>query len=401
MTDRLRLVTPITYSVTGTGAYAGSYNATAYSSYLSHWDSAEKSSNPQRFKFWRSNGYLPVSAYSRSNHHLKIVNGSATLVRSAPYPVGTISWSDPFGCGNAIGLGGSWDSSSRNAQLKASAIADANSRVRDQRAGLAETLSEVGKTIDMCTGLVSTVVRAVRQVRRKKFFEAARTLGLSRVPKGVSPKRDWAGNWLEYRYGWLPLYSEVYGLMTLAYDFGKTPKVCHATGHAQDLWKSSSTVDGSGTMTTDGGPGAYKITRTTTYDCSYVINYIYTIENETLLQASRLGLGNPAGIAWELVPFSFVVDWFINVGDVLDTLLLWKGKTFLSGSMSRTMRYTVTEVGKGVKFAFSSPPSAERNGCYFGRSVLSSPPPLGFRVNPNLTTNRFFDALALLKQVSK
>lgn len=400
MRDRIKLSTGITYSVKGTGAYSGSYDATAHSSYLSHWDSDEKSGNSQRFKFWKLNGYLPVNAYLRSNHTLKITLGQAKVVRSAPYPAGTIEWSDPFNCGNAIGLGGSWDSSSRNAAVKASAIADANSRVRDQRAGLAESLSEIGKTIDMCTGLVSIVVRAVRQVRRKKFLEAARTLGLSRVPKGVSPKRDWAGNWLEYRYGWLPLYSDVYGLMTAAYDFGRKPVVCHASGHGRDSWSVTTTVAESGTMTF-AGPGAYNITRSSSYELCYDVNYIFTIENETLLQANRLGLGNPAGIAWELVPFSFVVDWFVNVGDVLDTLLLWKGKTFLTGSVSRAMRYTVTEKGKGTNFAFSSPPSAERNGCYFGRSVLSSPPPLGFRVNPNLTTNRFFDALALLKQVSK
>lgn len=34
----------------------------------------------------------------------------------------------------------------------------------------------------------------------------------------------------------------------------------------------------------------------------------------------RAGLANPASIAWELIPFSFIVDWFVNVGDVIASL---------------------------------------------------------------------------------
>jgi hypothetical protein len=42
------------------------------------------------------------------------------------------------------------------------------------------------------------------------------------------------------------------------------------------------------------------------------------IENLDLALASQLGVVNPASIAWELIPFSFIVDWFLNVGDFLN-----------------------------------------------------------------------------------
>jgi hypothetical protein len=35
---------------------------------------------------------------------------------------------------------------------------------------------------------------------------------------------------------------------------------------------------------------------------------------------AKTGMVNPVSVAWELVPYSFVVDWFINVGDVLQSL---------------------------------------------------------------------------------
>lgn len=37
-------------------------------------------------------------------------------------------------------------------------------------------------------------------------------------------------------------------------------------------------------------------------------------------EAFRLGMMNPVGIAWELVPLSFVADWFLAIGDALQQL---------------------------------------------------------------------------------
>lgn len=41
--------------------------------------------------------------------------------------------------------------------------------------------------------------------------------------------------------------------------------------------------------------------------------------NPNVLLASNLGLTNPAMVAWDLVPFSFVVDWFLPVGKFLNS----------------------------------------------------------------------------------
>lgn len=44
------------------------------------------------------------------------------------------------------------------------------------------------------------------------------------------------------------------------------------------------------------------------------------------------GLINPAVLAWELIPFSFVVDWFAPIGNTLDALDAGVGVQFLSGT---------------------------------------------------------------------
>jgi hypothetical protein len=33
--------------------------------------------------------------------------------------------------------------------------------------------------------------------------------------------------------------------------------------------------------------------------------------------ANRLGLTDPVSLLWEVIPYSFVIDWFVNVGDFL------------------------------------------------------------------------------------
>jgi hypothetical protein len=43
------------------------------------------------------------------------------------------------------------------------------------------------------------------------------------------------------------------------------------------------------------------------------------ITNPNLYKANALGLINPASVVWELVPYSFVVDWFVPVGGFLSS----------------------------------------------------------------------------------
>jgi hypothetical protein len=43
------------------------------------------------------------------------------------------------------------------------------------------------------------------------------------------------------------------------------------------------------------------------------------LSNPNLALASALGLANPVAIAWELIPFSFVVDRFVDVGSYLNS----------------------------------------------------------------------------------
>lgn len=54
--------------------------------------------------------------------------------------------------------------------------------------------------------------------------------------------------------------------------------------------------------------------------------------------ASAFTLGNPLELAWEVIPFSFVVDWGIGVGDYLSSLDALKAVTGVTGTVTRRLR---------------------------------------------------------------
>lgn len=70
--------------------------------------------------------------------------------------------------------------------------------------------------------------------------------------------------------------------------------------------------------------------------------------NETLISLASSGVTNPLLVAWELVPFSFVVDWAIPVGAWLESLdaMLGYGECYTcTATLTRA-----TWIGEGLDY---------------------------------------------------
>lgn len=176
-----------------------------------------------------------------------------------------------------------------------------------------------------------------RAVKHGNPREIHRTLG-EIFGKGFSyrkpRKRDEASSiadrWLEYSFGWRPLIADIYkGIDVLCAPFPSATIKGRATVRVGTRKSGSWTT--TGVLSTWG-----------TVKCQMLAEV--RITNPNLYVNAQLGLINPVSIIWELVPWSFVVDWFTNLGQVLGTLSDSAGcalenaaTTILSETMSEYM----------------------------------------------------------------
>lgn len=62
----------------------------------------------------------------------------------------------------------------------------------------------------------------------------------------------------------------------------------------------------------------------------------YSVSNPNIWLLERAGLLNPALVAWDLVPGSFLLNWFGNFGQILGSITDFKGLTFDNESVTST-----------------------------------------------------------------
>lgn len=187
------------------------------------------------------------------------------------------------------------------------------------RAQLSVSLIEGRQSIAMIASRAGQLFQFGRRLSRLDLAGAAKALKLSAVPKGASIKKSFASNWLEYYFGWLPLIGDIGS----AVDVLQSPlKNQFVKGGA----KSSIPTVFLQPYTVYENPSAvnnvcYRLSyEKVTVDimgasqgCSVAVS------NPNLWLANQLGFVNPATVAWELIPFSFVVDWFVNVEQFLSS----------------------------------------------------------------------------------
>lgn len=224
---------------------------------------------------------------------------------------------------------------------------------------------------------------------------------------GIGVKR-WANEWLQLKYGWQPLLSSVYGAANELLEHAEV--LSHARGSAtiSETRKGIQTrvFDVSGVGDTTCHP--VNIVSSTKLKNACLID-VTVGPPSSLTAASRWTSLNPLSIAWELTPYSFVVDWFFDVGSYLrdaETAYLYNSR-FRGGFKSELFLYDTTgEVNFDhsnerifsaavVKVKAKSTEKARM----FSRTLLTSYPcPHLPRVETDLSWNRLITAAALVAQ---
>lgn len=203
----------------------------------------------------------------------------------------------------------------------------------DSKFNLLTSIAEFRKTAEHLASTAERLTRAVVDVKRGRFSRAASHLGIGK-PKGASRSKTWANNWLEYKYGWMPLVMDAYGiaqhLATLMRD--EAPIFMSRKRRSARVQLPDQTgYDRSGNFRVD-----YR--RRDNQEVRQQVCIYYQVDFAALDNLNRLGLLDPGATMWETVPFSFVADWFIPIGDWLSQANAWRGLTYMGGCYTVTKR---------------------------------------------------------------
>lgn len=348
-----------------------------------------KTPNNFGFRIWRGRGspaLLENKYTSQGRVHTQVISSDSYSGSGYGYaPYGALDW--PLADDQALG--------SLLDQLKAGN-------------NVAVDMAEGGQTIKMIRNMMNVrkmMKEVVTQVVKGKKFRS-RSRGQNRLDYVTS-------KWLEYRYGWLPFVNSTYEILkTLSKKVDGGLFVARGRSVHSDL---ATTSTGSGSY--------YDPKQTRTHNLRFRTEIVAQFRLPETRQIYDWTTLNPATIAWELTPLSFVADWFVNVGE---TLSLWENQLifankFVRGYKTRSYKeemyfssagHTVnpvpywpgtTTIYDGVTFERHNTYGYLEERLYKDRAVLDSlpTPAAGLRVKVKMNAQRSLDAAALIHTLTK
>nr|UUW21386.1 MAG: maturation protein [Sanya fiers-like virus 43] len=255
-------------------------------------------------------------------------------------------------------------------------------KIKDQKVNLTVSLAEMHQTVSMVTNLAKTVFSAFRSLRSGRALgEFLRTMSHPNTRNG----RKLANQWLAWTYGWSPLMSDIHGLLQLIENQIREGKYIYTSITRTTNMTVSSPYKSSNPVSTDNliqkGVARYKV------------------DSSTLRTMSQSGITNPALLAWELIPYSFVFDWIINVGEYLSALDALVGITDLKCSKSgRFIRVQSQQPTSGSPYELNKG-MAQLKEMITIRYGLSPLQPRLPSYQPHIGVRRMLSAIALLRNL--
>lgn len=357
------------------------------------------------FKFKASQGQLPENAFSFSCTDRKAFYG----VEKYEKPESEKWECTGYRSASFCSLDPRWSlSSARMFNLDNGAKQKVLERIRDSDVNLAVDWAEREKTMKMLTQSVKRLGSAYSYAKRGDFASASRALGVSLGTRGAVrsgtkafTKRTFkkqaqsiASGWLELQYGWRPLVNSIYGSLQILEKHRKEMKE-FVIVRSRKAIQEEQTVEKHYPQYVD----------------TILTEEVYTVKcfvkmsrsSSVVILLTDVGLTNPAYVAWELVPFSFVADWVVPIGSFLSQFDSALGWNLSSGSITRVTDRTATltrapAAASGYTYYYVNGQASEKTFICTRTGIGDFPDlhSLPFIKNP-LSVEHALNALALLK----
>jgi len=280
------------------------------------------------------------------------------------------------------------------AALKLQVDAASLDKIKNQRVNLGQILAERRQTAQLVWSSVTRIAKAVAYAKKGVARRALSSL----LPKG---SRGLASDYLAFQFGVKPLLSDIDGILQ---------KLAENNAIEFDIVVAR-TRSGVLPFQNTGSSSTY-VKVSSGYEATWAITvknkYRIRVSSEGLHLASSLGLLNIADLAWELTPWSFVIDWFYPIGSYLNRLDAQVGITVLYGHQTTFAKWKVlhTSTYGGITTTGSkrsaSPEKkvqlySEHVSCQRVLKTTLPSPPKPTLVNP-YSDHRALLSLALLRQ---
>lgn len=325
--------------------------------------------NYTSFNYYRYKArYRQAKPYDRPLPYVVAYN--YITARSSP------DWGEP--AGNLL----SWTALGHEAEVHNKAYERFLAKVTS-RADISETILERQQARDMITARLMQLAKGAKELRQLRLGDAAKTFGLKKVPRNA-PKharaKSFSGLWLEYQLGWFPLVMSIFGLV----DFLQQPiNSVFIKARAQGTFREEVTENA-------GEMWEHRWTNTVVY--REQLQAEVRISNPDLWLANNLGLVNPMSALWAITTLSFVVDWFVNVGDFIASSTDFVGLELIHPTTTISGKTTHITQWPGYSRSF------EGFSVWAARSHGISGPTLAIKPFKGLSWQRGLTAVSLLLQ---
>lgn len=201
------------------------------------------------------------------------------------------------------------------------ALDKAYSDLREGKLSLGLELSQARQTASFIGALIKDTATVLRAIKTGRFTREAKRLitryDVQKKKRSFDPSGTFANRWLEYQFAAKPLM----GLVSDSIDRYTTDTRWDRLGvYAKGLHKSKDS--------NKRGTVSYT-TQDTTWEHVARYHLYCNVTSPTLFTLNSVGMGyrDVAAIIWDIIPYSFVLDWFLPVSRWLNAYAVQQGLT--------------------------------------------------------------------------